>query len=93
MGTFQKVAFDFWFYKDIPVHNNCYKYSVWGQNLINTLLTHFCSIRLSNYSKGKKIDAEREKLANLNENMRFKGGPKDVRYAQKFRTVLVETEV
>ena len=42
-------------------------------------------VRLENFSKGKSIDEERKKLANLNENMKFKGGPKDHKYAHKFR--------
>ena len=38
---------------------------------------------LANFSRGKSITEEREKLANLNEHMKFKGGPKDNLYKRK----------
>ena len=40
-------------------------------------------LRLHNWTYGKSISAERQKLANLNENMKFKGGPTDRHYAKK----------
>ena len=39
--------------------------------------------RYENFAKGKSITVERRKLAQLNENMKFKGGPSDRNYARK----------
>ena len=36
-----------------------------------------------NFTYGKKIKRQRRKLANLHENMRFKGGPNDPDYKRK----------
>ena len=41
--------------------------------------------RLEHFSKGKSIKHEREKLAKLNEHMRFKGGPRDHNYARRIK--------
>ena len=38
---------------------------------------------LKKWTYGKSIAPERKKLAMLNENMRFMGGPTDTRYARK----------
>ena len=37
----------------------------------------------SKWAKGKSISIERYKLATLNENMKFKGGPSDRAYARQ----------
>lgn len=37
----------------------------------------------ANFAKGKRIDHERAKLAALNENMLFKGGPDDKKYHKR----------
>ena len=38
-----------------------------------------------NFTEGKDISRERHKLAFLNENMRFKGGPKDKNYEKQIK--------
>ena len=40
---------------------------------------------MNNFSKGKSITAERNRLEGLTENMRFIGGPTDKTYEKRFR--------
>ena len=50
---------------------------------VSHCLSFFLTYSYKNFTLGKPIKNEKARLAQLNENMKFKGGPSDIKYKKK----------